>query len=147
MINKILVPVDGSENSLKALKMGLEMAAKFAAKLEVLCVALKNPINDVVFVGLKEEREFVREEIDAAIVATDGVIKAAKAMVDEAKLDAEYEVRVGEPAEIILDEAIVKEADCIVMGCRGLSGLQHFLLGSVSDKVFNGAKIPVFVVK
>lgn len=147
MINKILVPVDGSENALKALKMGMEMAIKFDAKLEVLCVVNKNYLNDVVIVGLKEERDFVKENLDTAMTGADSVIKAAKALVDEAKLGVEYEVRIGDPSELILDESVTKNFDCIVMGSRGISGLKELLLGSVSHNVVNGAKVPVFVVK
>lgn len=147
MINKILVPVDGSEHSFKALKLGLEMAVKFDAKLAVLSVANKNSINNVVTIGLKEERDFVRENIDAAMVGAESVIKAAKDIVNNANVEAEFEVKIGYPAEVILDEAAAKKADCIVMGCRGLSGLQQFFLGSVSSNVVNGAEIPVFVVK
>ena len=147
MINKILVPVDGSQNSMKALRMALEMAEKFNAKLAVLSVAVQKPIGDVVLVGLKEERDFVREAMAAAMTDAKSVLEAAENLIAAAKLEAEFEVKAGEPADVILTEALDKNADCIVMGCRGLSGLEQFLLGSVSNKVVNHANIPVFVVK
>lgn len=147
MINKILVPVDGSKNSMKALEMGLEMAGKYDSKLVVLSVAAQKSIGDVVLVGLKEEREFVRETVNEAMSGAKSALEAAENLVAAAKIETEYVAKVGEPADVILAEALDKEADCIVMGCRGLSGLQQFLLGSVSNKVVNSANIPVLVVK
>lgn len=61
--------------------------------------------------------------------------------------DVEYLEETGNPAELILDACKEKGCDTIVIGSRGLSGVEEFLLGSVSSKVSQYAKVPVVVVK
>ena len=51
------------------------------------------------------------------------------------KLDVEAVVREGYPASVIVDEAAARNADLIVIGTRGLSGLKHLLLGSIAERV------------
>jgi len=57
------------------------------------------------------------------------------------------EIAVGDPADMILDEAKVRDADLIVVGSRGLNAAQRFLLGSVSPKVVSHAHCPVLIVR
>ena len=61
--------------------------------------------------------------------------------------DAEFLEEIGNPAERILEVCTAKGCDTIVIGSRGLSGVEEFLLGSVSSKVSQYAKVPVVVVK
>ena len=56
-------------------------------------------------------------------------------------------VREGYPATVILEEAEQREADLIVIGTRGLSGLKHLLLGSIAERVVQKAHCPVLTVK
>ena len=147
MIKKILVPVDGSENANRALIMAMEMANKFDAKLYVLCVVSKTYLNGLIATEFRNDENLAREHVDAAMLGADSVLKAAKELVGATNVESEFVARVGEPVGIILDEAKANNADCIVIGCRGLSGLEQFLLGSVSHSVVNEANIPVFVVK
>ena len=65
----------------------------------------------------------------------------------ETKGEVETCVRVGRASEEILKCAEEKDVDLIVIGSRGLGGFSRTLLGSVSDKVLNAAKVPVLVNK
>ena len=56
-------------------------------------------------------------------------------------------VREGYPASVIEEEACRQKADLIVIGCRGLSGLKHLLLGSIAERVVQRAPCPVLTVK
>ena len=56
-------------------------------------------------------------------------------------------VREGYPASVIEEEACRQDADLIVIGCRGLSGLKHLLLGSIAERVVQRAPCPVLTVK
>ena len=56
-------------------------------------------------------------------------------------------VREGQPAEVIIDVANQEQADLIVVGSRGLTGIQRYLMGSVSSKVSEHAPCSVMVVR
>ena len=61
-------------------------------------------------------------------------------------MDVEFVERVGDVAPAILDTVAKKKADIIVMGSRGAGGIKGVLLGSVSQKVLAGTKVPVTIV-
>lgn len=63
--------------------------------------------------------------------------------------EVSYKVTIlqGEPGPAIVEYANNHHADMIVIGCRGLNGLQQFVLGSVSHKVAKRANCPVLIVK
>ena len=67
--------------------------------------------------------------------------------VRAAGVECEVVVREGYPATVIEDEAVTQKADLIVIGCRGLSGLKHLLLGSIAERVVQKAGCPVLTVK
>ena len=56
-------------------------------------------------------------------------------------------VREGYPATVIEEEAVEQQADLIVIGTRGLSGLKHLLLGSIAERVVQKSPCPVLTVK
>ena len=62
-------------------------------------------------------------------------------------LTAKSKIRLGEPAAEIIDEARDSEADLIVLGSRGLSGIKEIMLGSVGRKVSEAASCPVLIVR
>jgi nucleotide-binding universal stress UspA family protein len=62
-------------------------------------------------------------------------------------LTVEVIVREGYPATVIEEEAVELEADLIVIGTRGLSGLKHLLLGSIAERVVQKSPCPVLTVK
>jgi nucleotide-binding universal stress UspA family protein len=138
MLRIILVAFDGSEQSRSAFDLGLEIAAKFNAKLLVLgIITLPEPAISV--------------EIDAMLdrgkthFAEEFAQLAEKAK--EAGVQFETEVGVGHPAEHILRYAEDNHADMIVMGRRGLTRATRWILGSVSERVMRYAHCPVTVVK
>ncbi|MCK9197324.1 MAG: universal stress protein, partial [Syntrophales bacterium] len=63
------------------------------------------------------------------------------------KLKIVFDVKNGNPAEVILTEQQEKKIDLIVIASHGKTGLMKQLMGSVADKVVKGAKCPVIVVK
>jgi len=56
-------------------------------------------------------------------------------------------VREGYPATVIEEEAVERQADLVVIGTRGLSGLKHLLLGSIAERVVQKSPCPVLTVK
>ncbi|MFT5442819.1 MAG: universal stress protein A [Myxococcota bacterium] len=143
-INTILVPIDFSEDSNKALSTAKELAKTFGAKVVVLHayninIALASPMGGgyAVPVGFFEE---IREH---AITAVE---RAAKELADDG-IEA-IGVAHGEPAAVsIVAEAKSLPADLIVMGTRGLTGLKHVMLGSIAERIVRTAPCPVLTVK
>jgi nucleotide-binding universal stress UspA family protein len=138
MLKTILVAFDGSEQSGKAFDLGLEIAAKFKAKLLVMgIVRLPEPAISV--------------EIDALLDSGKSHFAEEFARLGEKakELNVQFEtvVEVGHPAEHILRYAEDHHADMIVMGRRGLNRATRFILGSVSERVMRYAHCPVAVVK
>ncbi len=67
--------------------------------------------------------------------------------LEQAGLQVTTEIATGHPAEIILKRSYELQVDLIVLGSKGLTGIKHFLLGSVSEKVLQHAHCSVLIVK
>ena len=137
MINKILVPVDGSESSQRALDLALDIAKKYEAELSILTI--------VEFIGLPAE------VIPAYVQATNKyyreVLAKAVEKAEKSLKKVSGKLLGGYPPDIIVNEAKRSGCDLIVMGRRGQSHLTHTLLGSVSDRVADSAPCPLLIVK
>ena len=138
MINKILIAVDGSEFSARALDFACQMAARFDSALHILHVPQ----------GAAADRVMVLGGASVMIHASHAEIeKAGRKLIDSALECAEEtvggnittELRGGDPAHEILASAEENEVDCIVLGSRGLGDFGSLVLGSVSHKVNHSA--------
>lgn len=141
MIKTILVPVDGSQDSFAALKEAEVLAETLESKLIVLTVLTDSKViehypGDFLTTDFKKAQALRGQQI----------LERAMEAVD-IKGKVETVVRTGWASEEIVKCAEEKGADLIVMGSRGLGGFSRTLLGSVSNKVLNTAKIPVLVNK
>ncbi|HLV29655.1 MAG TPA: universal stress protein [Burkholderiaceae bacterium] len=138
----ILLPVDGSENSSRAVKRAIELCKK-SADTKLLLVTAYPPI-----VSGNVKRYFSAEDIQSFYQEEGGnALKPAKALLDEAGVPYEEEVLVGPVAQSIADYAKKKNADTIIMGTRGLGTVTGMVLGSVTTKVLSLVDIPVLLVK
>lgn len=135
---KILVPVDNSEFAFKALARAIEMAKEQHAELTVISVALE--FQDVEEIPISFADKFKNQALRA--------VTRAKKLVEEAGLGCETRVEVGaSPADNIVKYAEESQTDLIVMGHRGLTGLDRFLVGSVAGRVVAHAPCSVLVVR
>jgi nucleotide-binding universal stress UspA family protein len=139
----ILVPVDFSPHSERAVEVAMEMAAAMGAEVHLLHVY-------GIPVGVAGPGIY-----DTALpvgVLTDLRDSAAKALEElvarfgERGVKVSGLVREGVPAGTIVDTAEEVGSDLIVMGTRGLSGLKHVLLGSVAERTLRSASCPVLAV-
>ena len=139
---RILVPVDFSDHSSRAVETARDLAKAFDAKLLLLHCYQVNP-GAVSPYGLVLPEGFDREVREAAARRLEEWRdKAASDGVDaEARLSATF------PSMGITDAAVEEKADLIVMGTRGLSGIKHVLLGSVAERTLRTAPCPVLTVK
>jgi len=134
MITNILVPVDGSEHSKKALELACDLADKYDAQIHVLHVILSPEAkHTLVLGGAAVTVDASKEEIEEA---GHKVIEAAKEIAaGHGRKNIETDVVGGPTAQRILDYSKDNDIDMIVMGSRGLSDLSGLVIGSVSHKV------------
>ena len=141
-INRILVPVDFSANSLRALNVGQEMATLFGAELHLFHSQPINLVATSPYAPVLPVYYF--EDITKA---------AAKRLHEWRQKHCDEQLEISEHlSELPASAAIVEladtiRADLIVMGTRGLGGLKHVLLGSVAERVVQRAHCPVLTVK
>ena len=137
MANNILVPVDGSANSAKALRLAVDIAEKYIAKLTVLYVASYEIDAELQhFAAL----EYNPEDDSSVRTASEQIGKSTiKRMIDklETSIAVKSIVLFGNPATMIVEYVKNNDFDMVVMGNRGLSKIKGLLMGSVSRKVSN----------
>jgi len=144
LFSRILVALDGSEYSMKALEFAIDIAKKYQSQLVLVHVVMRqiyaiNPPEAGILAGTAIVRELEAE--GKAILAKGEQTVKAQGLPVEARL------RQGVPAEELLRAAVDEKADLMVLGSRGLSQVKAFLLGSVSDKVSHHAKCPTLIVR
>lgn len=138
MIKKILVAYDTSDQSEKAFDFASDMAGKYKAELTVLSVTRPpEPPESVETEAVLEEGSHIYKTAFAKL----------KKKLAQSGLQAKFEIQVGHPAEKIIQEAAAIKADVIVMGHRGKSFVERWLLGSISKRVISYAHCTVIVVR
>jgi nucleotide-binding universal stress UspA family protein len=138
---KIIVPIDGSENALRALEVAVTRARAAGRPLHLINVQLPITSGNVrMFVSQDMIHRYHAEEAEKALAG-------ARAMVERAGLPFEAVTRIGHPCDEISGYADPASGDEIIMGSRGMGALGNFLMGSVANKVIQAAKVPVTVVK
>jgi nucleotide-binding universal stress UspA family protein len=177
MIRKILVALDGSMQANKALDLAIDMAKAFGADLLALHVISDKPLSEGERrLAEVEYQEEVREALGRADFRTDpgatqatveGLMRTSLnvALVvhttlgrkilshaeEEAKRRGAKSVKTvtrdGDPATVIVDLVGKEKPDLLIMGSRGLGGIQGLLMGSVSHKVILAAPCTVVVAK
>jgi nucleotide-binding universal stress UspA family protein len=171
LINKILVPIDGSDTAHEAMEYALDIADQYDASVELLNVAdtslesiptFPYPTSTLGFARTRGVNSRVnppmtrttlppwvnsfKEKLEETNVQMlDEALKNAK----EAKPELEIGTKAlaGQPAEKIVEASEEGDFDLIVMGSKGLGDIKGMLLGSVSNRVANNAKVPVMIVK
>ena len=135
----ILVPTDFSPDADDAMKYATWLAQQFHASLILLHV-VHMYLPGSAEVSFPAYMAKVRAEASADLTRNPG-------LVEEAKVPASIVVEEGVPHEKIIEVARQREADLIVMGTHGRTGLAQMLLGSVAERVARFAPCPVTVVR
>lgn len=143
-IKTILFPTDFSDSSGRALDHALVLAHVFDARLIMLHVETPytadpyNPKSE--FPKLDELFQFIRDQVNARI-------EQPELPVMDGDIEVDHEVVRGiSAADTILSFAKENDVSMIVMGTHGRTGLRHFLLGSTTEKVVHGARVPVLTI-
>lgn len=141
MNKNILVAIDGSDNSARALIEAKEYAECVDGQITILTVVEPLVLTYYGYPGLVN---LDNEKVDHA---KEVILKDALKIFDDFKGKVNTKLRKGNPADEILNEAEVGEYDLIIMGSRGLGAFSRTILGSVSNKVLNHAETNVLVIK
>jgi len=139
MYKKILLAVDGSENSLRAAEEAVKIASldKQCVIEIVYIVNFTKSRSEVLHAQGKEELELSRRK------KLESVEKLLKSHEQSYRINIMH----GEPGPTIVEYANKEQFDLVVIGSRGLNSLQEMVLGSVSHKVVKRANCPVLIVK
>ncbi|HWR37859.1 MAG TPA: universal stress protein [Patescibacteria group bacterium] len=140
-IYSILVPVDGSNHSRRALGYAVNLAEACQAKiilLHVVAIGTEASALEQVSVG-----GFISDDMKEA---GRNILKEALALVPLA-IEKKAVLEIGEPAEVIADFCQKNHCDLVVMGSRGRGSIKQLLMGSVSSAVLSQLQYPVLVVK
>lgn len=137
-IKKILVPFDGSTNSVKALVQAIRIAKTTNATITGLYV-LNTP-------GLKDTAKVLKKWRNKARQEAFDILDRAKGRVEYEGLNFNEKVLSGNPGQVISNFAKNNNFDMIIIGARGLSAIKAAFLGSVSNYVVHMSKIPVMIV-
>src|SRR5918998_1419635 len=150
-IRKILVPVDGSNASLKGLKYAAHLAELEASDTDLIVVHILEDVKQGGAIGLQAKygnvrlvEGFKRARREAASEWLKQIEEAAR----KKGIRIKSEVLDGDSkAGVIIDYAGENHVDLIVVGSRGLTGFKRLLLGSVSNAIVGNAPCPVMVVR
>jgi nucleotide-binding universal stress UspA family protein len=137
---KVLIPIDGSANALRALERAVTMLRERPFELHLLNV--QGPVGGEVsgFVGSAAVKSFHREEGEK-------MLAPARALLEKLGVPGRTHITVGPAGETIAAFAKQLGCDAIIMGPRGQGKIRGALLGSVSTDVIRHAEIPVTLVK
>jgi nucleotide-binding universal stress UspA family protein len=151
MINSILVPVDGSEHSGKALTLAVDIAEKYDANLSVLFVTSHEIDGDIHhFAATEYSSEYIPKYDRVVREVSENIGKSTiKRMINKLKTTVMIKpvVLSGNPAEQIIEYSMNNNFDMVIMGNRGLSDIKGMMMGSVSRKVNRQVKCAFVSVK
>ena len=144
MINKILVPVDGSKIALRALEFAMEIGGKFGSEIIVINIDVPYDLSRIKPPRRDKNGNVISVEAAAPTPLEEAEKEAKKAGYERITFKKVVDI---DPAERICAEAEKDDTDLIIMGNRGMGVLAGFFLGSVSTKVSQSAHCPVTIVK
>jgi nucleotide-binding universal stress UspA family protein len=136
--HRLLVPIDGSDHSLRALAYVIKRVAAHR-QLQILVLNVQSPLPRSLFVSpsMIAEHQKAKSKEDLA---------RALRMLRRKAVKAQILVRVGEPGMTIAKVARQRRCGEIVLGSRGLGNFKGLMLGSVTRKVIHAARVPVTVI-
>jgi nucleotide-binding universal stress UspA family protein len=134
MFETILVPTDGSDCAQSGVEYAEDLARRYDARVHALCVADSRTLDS----GPRYD-QLKSERAEVAARACDEL--------SESGVSTERAVRTGVPHRAILDYASERDIDLVVMGTHGRTGVERYLLGSVTEKVVRLSDVPVLTVR
>ncbi|MDD5287585.1 MAG: universal stress protein [Dehalococcoidales bacterium] len=155
MFDRILVPLDGSQFSGRALPYAMEIAKRFGGEVMLFQVVNPTPLvmssagNDAMLSPTATELviESAREQDKRNIAKAKRYLTIKLREVKARGVSGTYHAVLGDPAKAIIRFCQKESVDLVVMTTSGKSGLKRAFLGSVTDKVVREPGIPVLAVR
>ena len=139
---KILVGYDGSKNAKRALERAAALAVHPGVALRIVVA-----VNMVLPVYGPIAPYYPSDYAEQTIKEGEKTLAEAVNRAKEVAQNVEGSVERGRPAEVVLDLAASEGANLIVLGRRGMSGVERFLMGGVSSSVVSHSRCDVLIVK
>jgi nucleotide-binding universal stress UspA family protein len=141
MYSKLLVPIDGSDNSFRALDDAIFLSKRLRVQITTLHVAENLP-----FVHVQSEKAF-QKLISNYENKSQNIMDKARKRGNKNEVKVESVLMRGDPASSIIDFSKKGNYDTIIMGRRGMGRLSQLVLGSTSNKVLNHSECTIIIVK
>ncbi|PLX43557.1 MAG: universal stress protein [Deltaproteobacteria bacterium] len=135
---KVLLPVDGSEHSKRAMDWAAALSAE--GKGSIILLYVRPKISELL------GEPFYQRALDQQLDEAKHILDPFEELLKESQAVFETIILEGDPAKAIVKCAEVERCDLVVMGGRGLGDLAGLVLGSVTHKVLHSSKVPVLIV-
>ncbi|HXV46475.1 MAG TPA: universal stress protein [Nitrososphaera sp.] len=148
-ISKIVMPIDGSKNSMEAADYAVKMAEKYGSEVSVVYVVNIDQYLQSLGLYRLSYPDPIKKKIEEAKAEAQKWFTEVISNAEQRKVRVKTYV-VDSPMSVvaaIVDHADREKADLIVIGTRGRSGISKMLLGSVASGVVTYAPCPVLVVR
>ncbi len=141
-MKNILVPIDFSAETQRAIDIASNIGKAFGAKLWLVHVAAPDPD----FVGFDAGPTYIRDHRAEILREEHAEIQKAASALKEQGLQCDGLLVQGSTTETLLEEIDRLKADMVVMGSHGRSGLFKAFVGSVSEQVLKESRVPVLII-
>jgi nucleotide-binding universal stress UspA family protein len=139
VLNTILVALDGSEIAERVIQTLQELVLIKESKI-IFCHVFSTPESEI-------ELPADRPQPESPTLSNFHLEKQLQSYQEQLPVNSELELVTGDPAEEIIRLANIYQADLIILGSRGLTGMKRIVHGSVSSQVVEEANCSVLVVK
>ncbi len=137
---KILLPVDGSESSSRAVQFMLQQVLNAKEAPEVHLLNVQHSLPGTIKGVADQAKQYHHDEGIKALAH-------ARRVLDDAKVKYSYHISVGEVGEVVAHFVNELQCDQVVMGTRGMGSVANLVLGSGATKVLHLVQVPVMLVK
>lgn len=141
MFTNILVPVDGSDNSYRALDAALILSEKLGSNITVIHVMEQFPITHI------GSEKLLSEVLEAYKKENQDILSKCTEIAIQKGLTIKTLLLEGNPASVILDYSKKEKFDLLIMGSRGLGKFKELILGSVSGKIVHHSPCAVMLIR
>jgi len=141
LFTNILVPIDGSDNSFRALDAALLLSEKLGSNISVIHVMEEVPITHI------GSEKILNELLEAYKKENQDILLKCSEIANQKGLTIKTFLLQGNPASVILDYNKKKKFDLVIMGSRGLGKFKELILGSVSSKIVHHSPCAVLLIR
>ena len=141
MFTNVLVPVDGSENSYRALDAALLLSEKLGSNITAVHVMEQVPITHI------GSEKLLSEFLEAYKKENQDILSKCSEIATQKGLTIKTLLLQGNPASVILDYSKQEKFDLLIMGSRGLGKFKELILGSVSSKLVHHSTCAVLLIR